>query len=85
LGFLVQSCKYDFKNQKRTSNVQFFGLSKFLVFKNVPPLNSVVKHYKLKNSILLIYLNDIHHQPQQPASLLFRPRYTHIALIFAWK
>lgn len=63
LRFLVQSCKYDFKNQKRTSNVQFFGLSKFLLFKNVPPLNLVVKHYKLKNSILLIYLNDIHHHP----------------------
>jgi len=46
LGFLVQSCKYDFKNQKRTSNVQFFGLSKFLLSKIFHQLIKLVKSLK---------------------------------------
>jgi len=69
LGFLVQSCKYDFKNQKRTSNVQYIGLSKFVLSKIFHQLkfsgqtSKSSEQLKKKNSILLIYLNDIHHRP----------------------
>jgi len=71
LRFLVQSCKYDFKNQKRTSNVQYFGLSKFLL-KILPPINFVVKHPKPQKNFKIAFFTDLSQRCPPPASTAAR-------------
>lgn len=83
LRFLVQSCKYDFKNQKRTSNVQYFGLSKFLL-KILPPINFAVKHPKPQKNLKIAFSTDLSQRcpppPPATAARLLTTRCTHICL-----
>jgi len=76
LRFLVQSCKYDFKNQKRTSNVQYFGLSKFLI-KILPPINFAVKHPKPQKNLKIAFSTDLSQRcpPQQRPPPYYSTRY----------